>query len=50
MTFEDIIKCGNDTKEKNRLDLYKDIINIKEKKEKENDNIDNKKRERYISI
>lgn len=56
MTFEDIIKCDNNMTEKNRLELYKDIINIKENNERDNtnnnnnDNIDKKKRARFISI
>ena len=35
MTFEDICKCGNDIKEKNRLKLYEDILQMKRKVDKE---------------
>ena len=33
MTFEDIASCTLDEKEKNRLELYEDILTIKKKKE-----------------
>ena len=39
MTFENITSCTFDEKEKNRLELYKDILDVKRKQSEERENI-----------
>ena len=35
MTFEKIVKCDEDEKEKNRIKLYEDVLEIKKKVKEE---------------